>query len=569
MNVKSSGSEINVTNAADQQDQPAIAVSAYGQFAIVWQGENQDGTSTEIYQRLYRSTGTPIGQAFQVNKTSANDQTDPAVGMDETGNSVVVWSSENSNGTDKDIYAQRIADNGKRLGPQFLVNTSTTGDQTVPAVDMDLDGSFVVTWTSSTSSNDSTNGQDTSGTGVYAQRFMPNGTPIGREFRVNSTTAGDQQNSAIALNSKGDYVIAWESGGQDGSGKGIFAQRYSSNGTRRGSEFQVNSTTDNDQDHPSVGMDAAGDYVIVWEGEDDNGTGIYAQRYSAHGNPQGSEFRVNSTTDGDQSAPSVGMDAEGNFTVTWASDNDGYGVYAQHYDLNGNRSGDEFQVNQSQNQDQTEPAIGAALNGNFTIAWVGDSQNDHQENDIYAQQYVAGAQLLPPGTIKGTPNNDTLWGTGDNNKIYGYGGNDTLYGYPKNATSINSNDQLYGGAGNDQLYGGAGNDSLSGSTGADSLNGGSGRDTLYGGSGQDTLKGGGGNDIFKIGQASGADRITDFKKGSDRLTLLEGLQFKNLNFQYGTSVRVRVGSDTIALIQSAGSPINNANPITAADFTNP
>ena len=43
-------------------------------------------------------------------------------------------------------------------------------------------------------------------------------------------------------------------------------------------------------------------------GQDGSGSGIYAQRYDAQGVPQGGEFRVNSTTSGDQRYSSVAMD---------------------------------------------------------------------------------------------------------------------------------------------------------------------------------------------------------------------------------------------------------------------
>jgi hypothetical protein len=84
------------------------------------------------------------------------------------------------------------------------------------------------------------------------------------------------------MDSAGDFVIAWESGGnQDGSFYGIFAQRYNAAGVEQGSEFQVNTFTPNTQSSPSVAMDAAGDFVIGWTSQNQDGSslGIFAQRY--------------------------------------------------------------------------------------------------------------------------------------------------------------------------------------------------------------------------------------------------------------------------------------------------
>ncbi len=142
------------------------------------------------------------------------------------------------------------------------------------------------------------------------------------EFQVNTYTTGNQQNSKVATDAAGDYVVVWEDqSGEDGNSYGVFAQLYNAAGVPTGSEFQVNTYTYSFQYAPSVAMDAAGDFVIAWASnyEDGYGNGIYAQRYNAAGVPQGSEFQVNTYTTNTQYVPSVAMDAAGAFVVTWAS----------------------------------------------------------------------------------------------------------------------------------------------------------------------------------------------------------------------------------------------------------
>jgi len=107
---------------------------------------------------------------------------------------------------------------------------------------------------------------------------------------------------AVAMDAYGDYVITWSSNGQDGGGWGVYAQRYDSNGVPLGGEFPVNTTTAGDQMYPAVAMDAAGDFVITWSGNryDGSGWNVYAQRYALNGMPLGGEFQVNTATAGDQ-----------------------------------------------------------------------------------------------------------------------------------------------------------------------------------------------------------------------------------------------------------------------------
>ena len=96
---------------------------------------------------------------------------------------------------------------------------------------MDANGNFVITWDS--------NNQDGSGGGIYAQRYNASGVAQGGEFRVNSTTASDQAAPVIAMSTNG-FVIAWNDSGKDGSGSGVYAQRYNASGVAQGGEFRVN-----------------------------------------------------------------------------------------------------------------------------------------------------------------------------------------------------------------------------------------------------------------------------------------------------------------------------------------
>ena len=48
----------------------------------------------------------------------------------------------------------------------------------------------------------------------------------GDEFQVNSYTTDDQAFPSVAATGTNQFVVAWESDGQDGSGDGVFGQRF-------------------------------------------------------------------------------------------------------------------------------------------------------------------------------------------------------------------------------------------------------------------------------------------------------------------------------------------------------
>ena len=105
------------------------------------------------------------------------------------------------------VAAQIFEGNFVKLGAKIHVNTKTAGRQTVGGVAPLRNGGFVVTWESAPVSG--ATGQDGSGRGIYARRFNADGSPASGEFRVNSSTTGDQKQPRISALGNGGFVIVW------------------------------------------------------------------------------------------------------------------------------------------------------------------------------------------------------------------------------------------------------------------------------------------------------------------------------------------------------------------------
>ncbi|MEH2113708.1 hypothetical protein [Nostoc sp.] len=365
----------------NSQSNSTVAIDPNGNFVISWQSFGQDGDSNGIYAQRYNSAGVAQGVEFRVNSTTSGDQNNPTGAIDADGDFVISWTGQDASGSG--IYAQRYNSAGVAQGSEFRVNSTTSGDQNNSTIAIDAVGDFVISWT----------GQDASGSGIYAQRYNSAGVAQGSEFRVNSTTSGDQNSSTVAVDANGDFVVSWQSYGQDGDYYGIYAQRYNSAGVAQGSEFQVNTTTTTTryQLSPTIAIDAGGDFVISWQslGQDGSGYGIYAQRYNSAGVAQGSEFQVNNTTIADQKNPTVAMDANGDFVISWQSygqDGDNNGIYARRYNSSGVAQGSEFLVNDTTTDNQNNPSVAIAADGNFVISWQSFGQ-DGSSDGIYAQLY--------------------------------------------------------------------------------------------------------------------------------------------------------------------------------------
>src|SRR5688572_17193097 len=126
---------------------------------------------------------------------------------------------------------------------------------------------------------------------LVALAFVPSlawaqgGNPVGPEFLVNTYTPQGQHLPSVAVDSTGNFVVVWDSYYQDGSSDGVFGQRYASSGAPLGPEFRVNTYTPERQLHPSVAVDSNSNFVVTWASrwQEGDSYGIFGQRYASSG----------------------------------------------------------------------------------------------------------------------------------------------------------------------------------------------------------------------------------------------------------------------------------------------
>lgn len=379
------------TYTTNSQAHPRLSIDPSGGFVVVWESYGQDGSGFGVIGRRYDSAGQPVGPEFQVNTYTTGNQLAPTVASDGAGNFVVVWSSLDQDGAGYGIFGRRFDSVGSPLGGEFQVNTYTTGSQSFEAVAMHESGEFVVVWTSE--------GQDGDGMGVFGRRFDAAGAPQGTEFQVNTHTTNDQftEKAAIDMDAAGNFVVVWEGFGQDGSNGGVFGQRFDRLGNRRGSEFQANTYTTSRQRESTVGVDAWGNFVVVWNSfsQDGSSWGVYSQRFGADGTRRGGEFRINTATYSGQVSRSLDVDPAGNFVVVWYSfhqDGSGWGVFAQRYNALGATVGTEFQMNSYTTNDQSFPAVALGADGNSVMVWYSFGQ-DGSDLGVFGKRYNCSPPL--------------------------------------------------------------------------------------------------------------------------------------------------------------------------------
>jgi hypothetical protein len=250
-------------NTSGSASSPVIASDAAGDFVVVWRGTSAE----QIFGQRFSSSGVPAGPNFAVNAVT-NSASQPKVASDTAGNFVVVFNDNGRDGYAAGIFGQRYSSSGTPLGPEFLINTFTTGSQVDPAVASDGAGNFVVIW------YDEIRGFDA------GRRFSSSGAPLTDEFRVDTTGTGTRQHPAVSSDSAGNFVATWTY--VDGGSIGVAARQFASSGAPSGSAFGVNTYTTGTQTLPSVSYaSSGGKFAVAWEsfGESDVDGDIYARRY--------------------------------------------------------------------------------------------------------------------------------------------------------------------------------------------------------------------------------------------------------------------------------------------------
>ena len=357
-------------------------------FVVVSGPAGFDGSSNGIAYQLFDDSAVPIGSEGQANTYTTGAQYHPSAARNSAGNFVVVWTSDGQDGSGLGIFGQRFDATGTPVGNEFSVNTFTTGDQDMPRVAMETTGEFVVVWESA--------GQDGSGKGVYGQRFLANGNLAGTEFRVNTYTTGDQDTPDVSYS--GGFVVVWASDGQDGSGLGIYGQRYDATGSTVGSELHVSISTVGHQSAPVV-VAALPEWAVFWTSQTTGGD-IYGRRYLSGSG--GGEILINTVTANPQITPTVSRNAVGDLMVFWAGiDAGNRGIFGQKVSMGSTLPpiGGEFAVNHYTTSEQQRPHAAMSSYGHIVV-WESVNQNP-ADHAVYAQRYNLAGEARGVGAPLG------------------------------------------------------------------------------------------------------------------------------------------------------------------------
>ncbi len=244
----------------------------------------------------------PLGAEQQVNEVTAGTEFDPAIGVSDGGDLLVVWTRLDGDGSGTGLFG-RPTPAGDPAEDEFAVNSFVTNNQVEPDLDMNGSRDFSLVWTSDSQASPS------SGFDLIARQSSSDGTVLPEEFLAEELTAESASQGAVASDATDGFVTAWL------RSEAVLVRQFDAGGVP-GGELTVALGSVNMRS-PDVGVDAQRGFVVVWQDADSDESGIWGRIYEASGANPSAVFRVNLEEIGRQEEPRVAMAANGEFVVVW------------------------------------------------------------------------------------------------------------------------------------------------------------------------------------------------------------------------------------------------------------
>ena len=326
------------------QDHPRVAVAPNGGFVVVWSarasGAPQD--IPHVYGRLFAKNGAALGERFRLGTGYGLAQTEPAVARGPDGRFVVAWTEDDGRldpqgAHTSDVLARRFGANGHPLAVEW---TAIGGDQyqLAPAVSVNAAGAFVI------AAEEDDQDQTQVYAAMYApdgtiQRFVY----VPYYWKLGDSNPGTP---AVAMQPDGGFALVWaDSRGDRAPGvldqdkPGVIVMRMDHGNDPFGFPVSVNTTVHDVQSEPAAAAAPDGGFLVVWTsagGQDGDGRGVFAQRFDPKGAKIGPETALATWTVGNQSLPAVAATPDGHGVVVWQSmlrDGDDFGIAARRVSL--------------------------------------------------------------------------------------------------------------------------------------------------------------------------------------------------------------------------------------------
>jgi hypothetical protein len=289
------GAPQTLSPAGYEAREPHVAMNAAGEAVLVW--SLGSGLSEEI-QAATASSGGIFGEAHDLTGFTTVASI-PQVALDSHGDAIAVW--DGWDGSNIRIQEALRPGSGNFGSPAFLSPAGYNAD--TPQIAFDSSGNALAVWRF-----------DGSPASTTQSDYRPAGGEFGTPQTVSAPSSQPAQAPQVAFDAQGDGVVAWQQ--SDGSELRIYAGVRTPGAT---GSFAGQSTLDpggQEAFEPRIAGNGLSGTIVSWKTF--NGATNTTQ---AAVRPAGGNFAPATTVSAagpQESAPEVGIDAQGNGIAVWS-----------------------------------------------------------------------------------------------------------------------------------------------------------------------------------------------------------------------------------------------------------
>jgi len=252
------GDDFRIETYTNNGFNPEIVMDDTGNAFVIWSqntGTNQDIVTLEYTQGTSSWGTTPV----ILNSDTVNNATVPKVGMDASGNIVVVW--QQTAGAIENIWANRYVASTTSWGTASKIETVDTGTALAPAVAVASSGDAIAVW-------EQDNGSALHE--VWAAVYDASTTSWGARTRINdavSNTLGAGGNAAVAIDGAGNGVVLYAEVDSGGATFSIWYNTYNTTTSAWGTAAALDADTGDTSDQ-TVAFDGGETAIGLWSQHD-------------------------------------------------------------------------------------------------------------------------------------------------------------------------------------------------------------------------------------------------------------------------------------------------------------
>ena len=374
---------------------PQITTDGDGGAIITWTDKRSD---SDIYaQRVDKSGNIKWAVNGVAISTAERFECRSKIVSDGTGGAIIVWEYAPPSLGYRDIYAQRISSDGTVLWRQNGIVVRETDDvypYEIEGITSDGKGGAFISWWE--------NRYDGTDENVYVQRILSTGSYCWDRSGVNVFAASNKQwhSSIVNWNTSETSFgvgIVWED--ERGADKDIYVGAIFYEGTEIGNEVPLCSASDK-QEFPKIAKCGQCYGVAVWQDyRSGNNYDIYARkvRFSDLWREEwGSNDGIAvCTASGNQKYPEIVNDGSDNFIIVWQDSRNGNtDIYAQKISSNGvvlwQQNG--VPICTAEDTQDSHQVVSDGFGGAI-IVWR-DNRRGNSNSDIYAQRIDKDGNVL-------------------------------------------------------------------------------------------------------------------------------------------------------------------------------